>query len=323
MLHKSRRGALLFSIVALATLSAQLNTGSMSGVITDPNSALIPSAKVVALHEPTRQEFETVTSAAGLYVFPSLPVGPYTLRVEQPGFKRVNRSNIEIRVAQRQVLDLQLEVGDVQQTVDVTAEAPLLEATTSERGQNFSKKFMDTLPLFAGGIRNPENFVTYMPGVNSYRETSINGSGGRGKEVMIDGGSLTIPESGGVVFNFPAAEMFGEFKLLTSTYSAEYGRFGGGIEVFITRSGNNGLHGSGFWNLRRDIFNAAGYSVNRNPLNAPGFRPKERFNEAGFSVGGEAGASVGWFPQADKSPAIRMRMNNFVFMKLSPKNHKV
>ena len=288
MLHKSRRGALLFSIVALATLSAQLNTGSMSGVITDPNSALIPSAKVVALHEPTRQEFETVTSAAGLYVFPSLPVGPYTLRVEQPGFKRVNRSNIEIRVAQRQVLDLQLEVGDVQQTVDVTAEAPLLETTTSERGQNFSKKFMDTLPLFTGGIRNPEAFVTYMPGVNSYRETSINGSGGRGKEVMIDGGSLTIPESGGVVFNFPAAEMFGEFKLLTSTYSAEYGRFGGGIEVFITRSGNNGIHGSGFWNLRRDIFNAAGYSVNRNPLNPPGFRPKERFNEAGFSVGGPA-----------------------------------
>jgi len=87
--------------------------------------------------------------------------------------------------------------------------------------------------------------------------------------------------------------MFGEFKLMTGTYSSEYGRFGGGVEMFVTRSGNNALHGAGFWNLRRDIFNAAGYNVNRNQNNPPGFRPKERFNEAGFSVGGPV-----WIPKA-------------------------
>lgn len=284
-MNRSAAFALAMSLT-VSIAPAQLNTGSISGTITDPNGAAVPGAKVLASNEATGLKTETVTSDAGLYVLPSLPVGIYTVTIEKPGFKRLNRTNLEVRVAQRLTLDLRMELGDVQQTIDVTAEAPLLESSTSERGQNFSPKFMSTLPLFTGGIRNPESFVTYMPGVNSYREVSINGSGGRGKEVLIDGASLTIPESGGVVFNFPSAEMFGEFKLLTSTYAAEYGRFGGGVEVFLTKSGNNDLHGAAFWNLRRDIFNAAAWAVNANPRNAPGFRPKERFNEAGGALGG-------------------------------------
>src|SRR5690606_30667547 len=117
-----------------------------------------------------------------------------------------------------------LEVGEIQQSVEVTATAPLLEANTPERGQSVSPEFMNNLPLFTGGIRNGEAFVSYMPGVNTGAETSIAGSGGRAKEILIDGASLTTPESGGVSFNFPAAEMFQEFRLLTSTCSAEYGR---------------------------------------------------------------------------------------------------
>ncbi|MCC6366708.1 MAG: TonB-dependent receptor [Bryobacterales bacterium] len=261
---------------------AQQNTGSIGGTVTDPNGASVPGAQVAAKNDATGLNIETVTNDAGLYVFPSLQAGQYTITVEKTGFKRLNRSGIEVRVALRIALDLQLEVGDVQQSVDVTAEAPMLEATTSERGQNFSTQFMETLPLFTGGIRNPENFVRYMPGVNSAAETSINGSIGRGKEVMIDGASLIIPESGGVVFNFPAAEMFGEFKLVTGTYSAEYGRFGGGVETFITKSGTNSLHGRGFWNLRRDIFDANAWAFNRSGI----ARPKTRINESGFSVGG-------------------------------------
>lgn len=267
---------------------AQTSTGSISGTVTDPNAAVVPGAKVTALHTATGREYQTVTTDAGLYVFPSLPVGLYTLSVEQPGFKRLERSNIEVRVALRLTLDFQLEVGDVQQRIEVTAEAPLLEATSAIRGQNFSPKFMENLPLFTGGIRNPESFINYMPGVNVGAETSISGSGGRGKEVMIDGASLTIPESGGVVFNFPAAEMFGEFKLLTATYSAEYGRFGGGVELFITKSGTNELHGTAYLNMRRDIWNAAGWSSNQVPGRTPGFRAKERFNEVGGALGGPA-----------------------------------
>jgi len=271
----------------------QVSTGSIAGTITDPGGAAIPNAKVTAKNLSSGITTETVTSAAGLYVFGSVPVGMYEVSVAQTGFKKLVRSGLEVRVAQRVVLDLSLEVGDVQQSVEVTAEAPLLEAQDATRGQNFSNKFMNTLPLFTGGIRNPEAFIRYMPGVSSGTpETSISGSGGRAKEILLDGGSATIPESGGVSFNFPASEQFGEFKLLTGTYSSEYGRFGGGVEVFITKSGTNDLHGGLFWNLRRDIFNAAGYNVNRNPANAPGFRPKERFNEAGGVLGGPV-----WIPK--------------------------
>ncbi len=276
------------ALLALSPASAQFNTGSLSGTILDANGAVVPGAKVVARNTGAGQDYESVSSDAGLYVFASLPVGAYTLTAEKAGFKKVNRSNLEIRVGQRQLADVTLEIGEVQQVVEVTAQAPLLEATTSERGQNFSAKFMDTLPLFTGGIRNPRAFVSYMPGVNDAAERSVNGSGGRGQEVMIDGASLIIPESGGTVFNFPASEMFGEFKLVTSNYSAEYGRFGGGVELFITKSGNNGLHGRGFWNLRRDIFEANAWDFNRRGI----ARPKLRFNESGFGLGGPV-----WIPK--------------------------
>lgn len=199
---------------------AQSSTGSMSGRILDPAGATIPGARINATHEPTGRVLETVGTETGDYVFPNLPVGPYTVTVEATGFKKLQRTNIEVRVAQRQVLDLQMEVGDMQQTVEVTAEAPLLETNSPERGQNFSNRFMNTLPLFTGGIRNAEAFVQYMPGVNQgagLGEVSIAGSGGRGKEILLDGASQTIPESGGVVFNFPANEQFGEFKPIHPT----------------------------------------------------------------------------------------------------------
>ncbi len=269
-------------VLAAFPAIAQQATGSLSGTVTDPNGAVVPATKIVARNTATGQDFQTLSNETGSYVYPSLQLGAYTVTAEKPGFKKLNRTNLEIRVGFRQVLDLALEVGEVQQTVEVTAEAPLLESASAERGQSFSNKFMETLPLFTGGIRNAEAFVTYMPGVNASAEVSINGSGGRAKEVMIDGGSLTIPESGGVVFNFPAAEMFGEFKLLTSTFSSEYGRFGGGVEVFTTKSGTNQIHGRAFLNLRRDVWNANSWGNNRAGIK----RPKERFNETGGSIGG-------------------------------------
>ena len=266
----------------------QQNTGSLSGTITDPSAGAVPAATITATQLETGLKTSTVTTAAGVYVFASLPVGTYEVSVEQAGFKKLNRKNLEIRVAQRLTLDLQLEVGNVSESVEVTAQGPLLDTETSERGQNFSNKLMNSLPLFTGGIRNASSFVTYMPGVNSYREVSISGSGGRGKEVMIDGASLTIPESGGVVFNFPGTEMFQEFKLVTAAYSAEYGRFGGGVETYVSKSGGNDIHGAAFWYARRDIFNANSWANNA----ARRARPKERFNEAGFAVGGPV-----WVPK--------------------------
>ncbi|MBI4908781.1 MAG: TonB-dependent receptor [Acidobacteria bacterium] len=281
-----KKATFLGLFLLTSTLSwAQVATGSLGGQLTDPNGAVIPGASVTARNVATGAEFKAPSSDFGLYVFPSVPTGVYTLTVEKPGFKKVSRSNVEIRIAQRQDLNIQLEVGDVQQTVDVTAEAPLLETSNVERGQNISTKMMDNLPLFSGGIRNPRAFVNYMPGVTNSGEQSVSGSGGRAQEVLIDGASALNVESS-AVFNFPSAEMFGEFKMLQSNYSAEYGRVGGGIEIYVSKSGTNALHGAAFHNMRRDIWNANAWARNANPNPAGNFRPKERFNETGGAIGG-------------------------------------
>lgn len=260
----------------------QIATGSLSGTITDSNGAGVPGAKLIATSTITGAKLETVSTETGFYVFAAVPVSSYTLSVEKSGFKKVNRQNIEVRIAQRLDLDIRLEIGDVQQTIDVTAEAPLLETSTSDKGTAFSPKFMSDVPLFTGAIRNPRSFISYIPGVNAGAETSISGSGGRAVEVQIDGASLIIPESGGTVFNMPSAEMFNEFKLITGGYSAEYGRFGGGVETYATKSGTNWFHGSAFLNMRRDIWNANAWA--RNAAGLP--KVKERQNEIGGSGGG-------------------------------------
>ncbi|MEN6534984.1 MAG: TonB-dependent receptor [Bryobacteraceae bacterium] len=268
------------------TLCAQTTSGSMSGTVTDPNGAVIPGAKVLVTHEPTKRDFETVTTNAGLYVFSTLPAGPYTLTVTQPGFKKNVQTGIEIRVALRNTVDVKLALGDVAESVEVKAEVPLLEVTTPMRGQNLSPQLVATLPIFSGGLRSAESFVGYMPGVNTNAETSINGSIGRSREVLIDGASIVIPESGGVVWYFPGFEAFQEFKLITSSFNAEHGRLGGGIEVMVSKSGTNDLHGAAFYNLRRDIFQAAGWSQNHVVGRKPGYRAKERYNEEGAVAGG-------------------------------------
>lgn len=274
-------------MISCGLAHGQTASGSLSGTITDANGAVVPAAKLVATNTGNGTKLETTSTDAGLYVFPAVPAGGYVLTIEKAGFKKLTRQNIEVRIAQRLDLDVKLEVGDVQQTVEVTAESPLLETSTSDKSISFSPKFMNEIPLFTGAIRNPRTFITYLPGVNSGAgEQSVSGSGGRAQEVQIDGASLIIPESGGTVFNMPAAEIFQEFKLTTGGFSAEYGRFGGGVETYLTKSGSNWYHGTAFLNMRRDIWNANAWARNASTNPATSFRPKERQNEIGGAGGG-------------------------------------
>jgi hypothetical protein len=220
--------AVLLSISSLAFGQAQ--TGSLSGTVTDQSGAPVPGASVGVKEERTGVAASTVTSEAGIYVFPSLPPGIWTITTEKSGFKRSVQSGFEIFIAQRQVLDLKLEVGDVKQSVEVAANQSLLETETSEKGQSLTPKMYETLPLWFGGLQNPSAFLGYMSNVNSGGELSIAGSTGRSREQLIDGTSNVIPESGGTVFNPPSAEAFGEVRLIVGNYSAEYGRVGGGLK---------------------------------------------------------------------------------------------
>ena len=269
-----------------AAAAAQSQNGSLSGTIYDSAGAVVPGATLDATLTSAGVTIHTVASEAGLFVFPSMPPGIWTVTVEKEGFKKLVRANIEIFIAQRQTLDMQMELGDVKQSVEVSATQTMLDTETSEKGQTMTPRMYQTLPLWSGGLQNPSAFLSYMAGVNSGAELSIAGSTGRAREQLIDGASNVIPESGGTVFNPPTAESFSEFKLLVGTYTAEYGRTGGGIEILTTKSGTNDLHGTWTYNMRRDIWEAAGWSVNQNRSNPRGYRPKDRLNETGGGIGG-------------------------------------
>lgn len=290
--HVVRLAFFMMGLLICSVAFCQSQTGSLSGTVLDSAGAGIPGAAIAAREDATGVTLHTVSSEAGLYVFPSLPPGIWTVSAEKLGFKKLVRTGIEIFIAQRQPLDLPLEVGDVKQSIQVSATQSLLEADTSEKGQTLTPRMYQTLPLWSSGLQSPSAFLGYMAGVNNAAETSIAGSTGRAREQLIDGTSNVIPESGGTVFNPPSAEAFSEVKLLSGTYTAEYGRVGGGIEIFTTRSGANDFHGTAAYNMRRDIWNAAGWSINQNRNNPPGFRPKERYNAASGGVGGPV-----WIPK--------------------------
>ncbi len=129
-----RASLILFLWVAFSVVAcAQSQTGSLSGTVTDTNGASVPGASVVAHQTATDLAIDTVTSESGLYVFPNLPVGLWAITVEKGGFKRTVSEGIQIFIAQRQTLDLRLEIGDLKQTVEVSAEQTLLDAGPAKK----------------------------------------------------------------------------------------------------------------------------------------------------------------------------------------------
>src|SRR5574340_607728 len=259
---------------------AQSDRGTITGRVLDPAAAVVPAAKIEAVNQATRVKYTGSTNETGVYVIPQLPAGRYELAVEAAGFSRYLRKDIEVNVAQTVTLNVTLTVGAVDQTVEVVGAAPQLEASTSDVGTVVTRAMVMDLPLsVSGNMRNPESFIFLAPGVTGDpTNTQINGSQSRAKEVLVDGVGSTSPESGGVLFTYPSVEAIAEFKLLSSNYSAEYGRTGGGFEIFTTKSGTNALHGSLFDYLRNDVFDARGFFAPKTPVN--------RQNEFGFALGG-------------------------------------
>src|SRR6476661_1404302 len=276
---------LLLSVFALPLMSpicAQTVLGTMTGRVTDASGAAVTNANVTATNSGTNIDFRTKTNEAGNYVLQQLPVGAYDLTIEATGFRRYIRHKIELNVAQTLTLDASLEIGQVEQSVEVTADLTTLQTSTSDLGTTIQRNKLVDLPLFVGGnVRNLEQFIFLAPGVTGDTgNTQISGSPNRAKEVLVDGIASTGIESGGVIpgSGRPSVETIGEFRLLRANFNAEYGRTGGGIEIFTTRSGTNDLHGSVFDYLRNDKFDARGFFQPQRTIN--------RQNEFGGVIGG-------------------------------------
>jgi hypothetical protein len=275
-------------------LSAQAtNTAQLRGTIKDSSNAVIPSAKVAITSDATGISESGVTDGQGRYIFNALKPDRYTVRVEAAGFRITVHSNVELRVGQQTDLDFVLEVGQTSETIDVTAEAPLLNTITATLGTEVTNRYINDMPLLDRGLTSLVFLapgVTEMPGAGAddIRGTNFSSNGQRNgtAEVRLDGGLSTVPESGeggNTIVNYqPSVEIVQEFKLVNNSFSAEYGNNGGTVINIVTKSGTNEFHGSGWWFLRRPALDANDFFSNMNG------EPKGDYkrDEWGGSIGG-------------------------------------
>jgi hypothetical protein len=285
------RRALTITILLLplfaSSLGAQEFRATISGTVTDQQSAIIPGAAVEVKNLDTNATVTTVTNDSGNYVVPFLPTGRYTISVSLAGFKRAVRENILLRVGDRIQLDFQMEVGGVAEQVTVTAEAPLLETASASKGSVIDSAKVQDLPLLG---RNPfmlaavASGVQYSPtlasrsnrpfdngGMDSF---SINGGRTTTNEFLLDGVPDTNVESGSPsnLSFVPSPDATEEFKVQTNTYDAQYGRSGGGIINVSLKSGTNRLRGALYHYFRNDVLNANAFESNLAGIKKSAFR---------------------------------------------------
>lgn len=285
-------GLLLLLFVTLA--EAQTTSGTLTGIVTDPSQAAVPGAAVSARNQDTGFTREAQASVAGVYSL-SLPPGIYDISVETTGFKKLQRRGVQIFVNQTVRLDLQLELGQLTETVTIEADAQLIQTETTEMGTVFSNKEVLGLPLSTPGQRRmADTFMLLVPGVstgggaggnnaalnwNMGGQWTVNGSQEDSKEILYEGLSIGNIHSGGRMWaQSPPPDAIQEFKMVTGTYSAEFGRSQAGIFSIKMRSGGNELHGSIYNFLRNDALHARGFFT---PTKA-----KDRQNEFGGQLGG-------------------------------------
>jgi hypothetical protein len=283
----SRRFLALASVVLFCALpSFAQERGSITGIITDPTGAAVPSAKVTAIDTATARAQTTSTTSVGLYTIPELVAGTYKLTVEKTGFKEAVADNVSVVVNTTTRIDLTLNLGATTQTVEVTAAAALLQTDRTDVGSTLTSSEINNLPLtLSGGLRSPTSFVILAPGVANTPQSGggdigIRVAGGMSYDTsqLYDGGEMMSGRQNGPPINLIPVDAVQEFKMVTGSYSAEYGRTGNGVENFVSKSGGNQIHGDGFEMNRNTAFNARGFY--------PATVPVNKQNDFGGSVGG-------------------------------------
>lgn len=272
---------LLLVFSCLSPLSAQVDRGSIAGTISDPTGSVIPEVRIRITNEATNALTNTTSGANGTFGVFNLPIGVYTLVAEANGFRRAEVKNLRVEVNQQARADLVLQVGDVTQTVEVQANAALVQTESTDVGTVIdSKRFLDLPLTLGGGIRNPSAFIFLSPGVspgNSW-EKHVGGGGSFNDQIYYDGIALSRGDLANDAEVNPSVDAIAEFKLVTNNYSAEYTHALSGVTSFTMKSGTNQLHGSAFHFLANDKLDARGFF---NPRKAP-----RKQNEWGFTMGG-------------------------------------
>ena len=275
--------------------AAQLFSGSITGVVADPNDAVIPGALVSLVNTETGDQRSGSIGAAGRYTFSSLQPGLYELSVESVGFKKFVRPEIRLRGSQAAEVNATLELGVVTETIEVSAQAIVLDTQTSNQTATLSEEEITQLPI---SFRNPLALVHTQAGVktifankdfrNRVRDQnfglfSMNGGREASTTIMVDGLNNRGADWGSN-FATPSVDAIQEMQISRNTYDAEYGRTGSGVVSMVTKGGSSDFHGVGYWFLRNDNLDANSWANNR----AGRAKPEEKHNQIGGTISGPA-----------------------------------
>ena len=272
----------------------QESRASIAGTVTDPSGSVVAAAKLRLTNVETGVAFDAASNEVGQYRYLFLNPGRYRLVAEMSGFRTFIREQIQLQVSQTATVDVVLQVGSQTESVTVGAEAPLLEAEKADRGLVINNRNVVELPL---NIRNPIMLAALTPGIqattvsldqnpfsnNGISSWSVNGSSNKTTDFLLDGApNNAVYNQENTIAYVPPIEAVQEFKVMTSTYDAQYGRSGGGTVNVSLKSGTNGFHGSAYEFLKRTGLNANTFADNAkgNP------RQGNALNQYGFTLGG-------------------------------------
>src|SRR6266571_2533511 len=255
---------LSLTLVLVSTVWAS-DTGSISGVVTDPTGAVVPDVTVTARNSSTGIERPVVTNTQGVYAFPNLPVGTYDLTFHKEGFKELRQTGLKVDVTAEVRLDVKLEVGAVLQEVTVAGAAPLVETQRTEMGEVITGSHMTEMPLDG---RSYTDLMALQPGVvptssgeygsQTSGNVSVSGQREDANGFFVNGGN--VEEGGGNGTSvIPDLDSIAEFRIQTANFDAEYGNYSGGLVNVVTKSGANQFHGNAFEFLRNNKMDARNF----------------------------------------------------------------
>jgi hypothetical protein len=279
--------------LAAATLSAQEFRATISGHVLDASGAAVPGAKIQATSADTNETTTAVTDSAGSYTIPFLRPGRYKLTATASGFKTYVKDNVTLEAAKVAGIDIPLEVGNLTESVEVTATAAVLETQSATRSGIVTTQQVAEMPLNA---RNPFMLGVMMSGVTfngaaiwqrpfdngAIAEWSINGGRNSSSEYFLDGASNNGQMGGNNIALVPIVDSVQEFNVMTNMYNAEYGHTGGGIMNVVLKSGTNAHHGSAYEFMRRTPLDANTFQ--NNATGTP--KPTHYLDQYGFEVDG-------------------------------------